>query len=62
MKRLIETSTSFRDLQSLIAKALEEEGLALSYVDADGDKIILKSQDGPPLSCHHVFHIGEGCK
>ena len=48
MKRLIETSTSFRDLQSLIAKALEEEGLALSYVDTDGDKIILKSQDGPP--------------
>ena len=49
-KRVIERSISFRDLESLVVEALEvAPGLRLSYVDSDGDKILLKSQSLSPL-------------
>ena len=51
---MIERSTGFPELESLLARALGETGLRLSYIDSDGDKYALKSQEGSP---HPAFVI-----
>ena len=44
--RAIETSANFDDLLTLVEGAVKAKGLQLFYLDSDGDKIELGSQDG----------------